>query len=196
MVIYNGKTRWTAAVDVHDLIEPVPEPLSRYVPAQTYWLLDEGRTGEEALPPTENTFAEVVRLENSPDPAAMQEVIARLTRRLASPEHNSLRIALTTWIKKVLLKKKLLNDDTLEINDLDEVTTMLEERMEQWSQKLRQEGKIEGEAAVLERLLFKRFGPLTKATEQKLKTATLTQLEIWTDRILDATRIEDVFSIH
>jgi predicted transposase YdaD len=81
---------------------------------------------------------------------------------------------------------------------------MLEERMEQWSQKLRQEGKIEGriegkiegEAAVLERLLFKRFGPLTKATEQKLKTATLTQLEIWTDRILDATRIEDVFSIH
>jgi predicted transposase/invertase (TIGR01784 family) len=208
MVIYNGKTRWTAAVDVHDLIEPVPEPLSRYVPTQTYWLLDEGRTGEEALPPTENTFAEVVRLENSPDPAAMQEVIARLTRRLASPEHNSLRIALTTWIKKVLLKKKLLNDDTLEINDLDEVTTMLEERMEQWSQKLRQEGKIEGriegkiegkiegEAAVLERLLFKRFGPLTKATEQKLKTATLTQLEIWTDRILDATRIEDVFSIH
>ena len=170
------------------------------MPTQTYWLLDEGRTGEEALPPAENTFAEVVRLENSPDPEAMQEVIARLTRRLASPEHNSLRIALTTWIKKVLLKKKILNDDTLEINDLDEVTTMLEERMEQWSQKLRQEGrmegKIEGEAAVLERLLFKRFGPLTKATEQKLKTATLTQLEIWTDRILDATRIEDVFSIH
>ncbi len=196
MVIYNGKTRWTAATEVYDLIEPVPESLSRYLPKQTYWLLDEGRTGEDDLPKTDNTLAEIVRLENSPDPEVMQAVIARLTRRLAHPEHASLRNALTMWIKQVLLRKQLPKDDTLEINDLDEVMTMLEERMGQWSQKWKQEGKMEGEAAVLERQLLKRFGPLNPTTEQKLKTATLAQLEVWTDRILDATRIEDVFSIH
>jgi len=36
---------------------------------------------------------------------------------------------------------------------------------------------LEGEAAVLERLLTRRFGSLSDAVRQKLKTATQPQLE-------------------
>ena len=54
-------------------------------------------------------------------------------------------------------------------------------------------GKLEGEAAVLARLLNKRFGPLDDSTRARLNTATLEQLEHWTDRILDATSVDQVF---
>jgi hypothetical protein len=46
---------------------------------------------------------------------------------------------------------------------------------------------------VLERLLSRRFGPLSEATRQRLKNATLEQLERWTDTILDAATLEEVF---
>lgn len=197
MVIYNGKNNWTAVREVYDLIEPVPGILADYLPKQKYWLLDEVRTGEEELPTGNNMAAEIVRLENSPDPESMQRVIARLTKELADEKYDTLGRALTVWIKRVLMRKKLTNDDdVVEINELDEVNTMLEERIEQWTHKLRQEGMLEGEAAILERLLKKRFGSLNETIVQKLRTATQEQLETWTDRILDAMRIEDVFSTH
>ncbi len=58
------------------------------------------------------------------------------------------------------------------------------------------EGKAEGEAAVLTRQLNKRFGPLSLDTAQRLQTATPEQLEVWTDRILDAPTLAAVFSEH
>ena len=72
----------------------------------------------------------------------------------------------------------------------------MEKGMEQGMEKGVEKGKLEGEAAVLERQLIKRFGPLDETIQQKLKAATLEQLETWTDRILDAARIGDVFGAH
>ncbi|MEY3759870.1 MAG: hypothetical protein RIR39_1361 [Pseudomonadota bacterium] len=60
----------------------------------------------------------------------------------------------------------------------------------------RQEGKLEGEAAILQRLLTKRFGPLSEQTQQRLKTATLEQFELWADRILDAPTLLAFFDEH
>jgi predicted transposase YdaD len=55
------------------------------------------------------------------------------------------------------------------------------------------EGKLEGEATVLHRQLTRRFGPLSEAIQARLDNATLEQLEQWTDNILDAATLEDVF---
>ena len=49
---------------------------------------------------------------------------------------------------------------------------------------------------MLQRLLTKRFGPLTDATSQRLKNATSEQLELWADRILDAPTLVAVFEDH
>ena len=200
IVIYNGEGRWTAKRDIADLIETVSGPLAGYQPRQKYWLLDEGRIPDEALPDIHNTMAEIIRLETSPEPEDMRRVIARLVQNLAGPEYASLRRALTVWMKRVLLKRLLPGEEVPEINDLQEVETMLAERVEQWTsrweQRGMQRGMQRGEAAVLERLLLKRFGSLDESVRLRLNTATLEQLEVWTDRILDAARIEDVFESH
>ena len=77
-----------------------------------------------------------------------------------------------------------------ELGNLQEIKTMLAESVvewtEQWKQQGMQQGKLEGEAAILERLLTKRFGTLPEATRTHLTGATLEQLDLWADRILEA----------
>lgn len=58
------------------------------------------------------------------------------------------------------------------------------------------EGKLEGEAVLLERLITRKFGPLSDDTQARLKTATLDQIEQWAENILDAETLEDVFKCH
>ncbi|MDP2787720.1 MAG: DUF4351 domain-containing protein [Pseudomonadota bacterium] len=46
---------------------------------------------------------------------------------------------------------------------------------------------------MLYRLLTRRFGLLGEAIQTRLDNATLEHLEQWTDNILDAASLEDVF---
>jgi len=55
-------------------------------------------------------------------------------------------------------------------------------------------GKLEGEAALLERLIARRFGPITPSTRLRLDSATSSQLEAWAERILDARTLAEVFA--
>jgi hypothetical protein len=50
--------------------------------------------------------------------------------------------------------------------------------------------------SILERLLTKRFGPLSADTRAKLNAASLDQLDRWADRILDAPTLAAVFEDH
>ena len=50
IVIYNGRRRWNAPADVSELIASGGAALARYQPSQRYFLLDEGRVGDAALP--------------------------------------------------------------------------------------------------------------------------------------------------
>ena len=55
------------------------------------------------------------------------------------------------------------------------------------------QGRAEGERAVLERLLFRRFGELPQAVGARLGGAAEAELEAWADRVLDAATLDDVF---
>jgi len=59
-----------------------------------------------------------------------------------------------------------------------------------------QQGMREGESALLERQLTRRFGPPSAETLARLKAATVEQLEQWAENILDTTMLEDVFKDH
>ena len=60
----------------------------------------------------------------------------------------------------------------------------------------REEGMLLGQAAVLQRLLTRRFGTLDDSVRVKLSTATHDQLDAWTDRVLEAKSINEVFDTH
>ena len=85
-----------------------------------------------------------------------------------------------------------------EVSDLLEIKTMLAESVQEWTQDWKQQGLVEGwregESALLERLLIKRFGSLDAETRHRLQAATSEQLETWGERILDARKLSDVFA--
>ena len=104
-----------------------------------------------------------------------------------------------------MLRQRL--DENVQIPDvteLEEVVAMLTERLplfsEKWISEGRKEGRMEGEAkgraAILNRLLTKRFGKhiVDLHLEDRLINSSPEQLDVWAERILDAKTIDDVFS--
>ena len=60
-----------------------------------------------------------------------------------------------------------------------------------------EQGRVDGERAVLERLLLRRFGSLSPEVEDRVAKASAADLEAWADNVLDAETLDDVFnSIH
>jgi predicted transposase YdaD len=79
---------------------------------------------------------------------------------------------------------------------------MLATRAEAWKQqwllegeqKGRQEGRQEGEAALLLRLLERRFGALPGWARDRIAAADTLALEEWGLRVLDAASLDDVLA--
>ncbi len=56
------------------------------------------------------------------------------------------------------------------------------------------QGIEQGEMMLLRRMLTKRFGELPSAIEMRLTQALIADLELWSDRILEAKTLTDVFN--
>jgi hypothetical protein len=107
IVLYNGRSPWTAPHDLAELIVEAPGGLAAYRPRRPYLLIDEGHYGERRLARMQNLVAALFRLEQSRSPAQLQRVLAVLITWLRDPEQESLRRAFTVWLKRVLLPARL-----------------------------------------------------------------------------------------
>jgi hypothetical protein len=57
-----------------------------------------------------------------------------------------------------------------------------------------EQGIEQGEMMLLRRMLAKRFGDLPEAIEIRLSQASIADLELWSDRLLDAKTLAEVFN--
>ncbi len=124
------------------------------------------------------------------------------------PQQSSLRRAFTTWLKRVLLPGRLPGVDFDALNELQEVKSMLAERVVEWTEEWKNQGIAEGrqqgeaigeakgvakgEAALLQRQLEKRFGALKESLLQRITQADAETLLRWGERIFQASSAEDV----
>ena len=101
------------------------------------------------------------------------------------------------WIRAVLLRQSKHTLALPKVRDLKELKMTLAERFDQWAQQHEQRGKLEGEqtgeARLLLRLLTRRFGPLPADCVARIQAASSGQLEQWSDRVLDAHSLTEVF---
>lgn len=74
---------------------------------------------------------------------------------------------------------------------------MLAENIDRWNRQIReegrQEGRQEGEARVVLRLLRLKFGPLAPEIEELVCSADADRLLEWSERVLAAERLQDIF---
>lgn len=201
VVVYNGSKPWDAATEVAELIEAEPEELARYRPRLRYFLLDEGRLSEQDLVPLRNVAAALFRLENSRTPREVEQVLETLIDWVKAPEQESLRRAFTVWAKRVFLPGRMPHVEFEQLNDLQEVRSMLAERVIEWTEEWkrqgleqgRQEGRQEGEAALLVRQMDRRFGPLSAEARRRIAEADAETLLVWGERLLEAKTLADIW---
>ena len=85
--------------------------------------------------------------------------------------------------------------ETLKTLLASEIGTEAKDAIVTVGQQLREEGRRQGECAVLLRLLRQRFGNEVDADiERRVATASLEQLETWTDRLLLAATLAELLA--
>ena len=161
VVLYNGRSRWTAAADVAKLAAPTGEPLTRYQPSQRYFLLD-ARAHEHDDLPRDNLVSALLRFENSRSPEDLKRAAEALSDWLGRPGEAELKRAFVQWAVRIAIPDPLGAEDLhLTLSQLEEDPTMLRERSNEWYWEAHRRGVEVGRAeerALLKRLAAHKFG--------------------------------------
>ncbi|HWM90643.1 MAG TPA: Rpn family recombination-promoting nuclease/putative transposase [Thermoanaerobaculia bacterium] len=203
IVLYNGYRPWGAALDISDLVEPVPGGLERYRPSVRYILLDELRLAESELPSVRNLAAAVFRLEQARGPAEYRELKSALALWLREPEHEELRRSFETWIGRVLLPSRLAAKRLTE-SEIKEIQSMLTPEEEEfgidWSRDWVRQGRREAMEEALRAmrrsvlaLLGQRFGPPSEEVRRRVEgIGSLDELTSILERILTVRSLAEL----
>ncbi|MEF8755096.1 MAG: DUF4351 domain-containing protein [Accumulibacter sp.] len=191
IVLYNGSQRWSAVTDVCELIPPVPGLVEQFKPRMKHLLIDENAYSEQELASLRNLVAAVFRIEHPASPQAIGGLLSLLSEWLA--DRPDLRRMFALWIRATLMRRAEYRIVLPRVDDLQELNVMLAERLEEWAHAYKAEGKAEGEALALQKLLRRRFGSIPAEVLQEISGASVEQIDIWLDQVLDAGTLEDLF---
>jgi uncharacterized protein DUF4351 len=202
---YNGGEPWNVATDLGSLIGELDPSAELYRPQLRYRLVDESAYPREELAALDSPVADLFRIEKSRDWLEVRQSVHRL-RQSIPPAEAALRRAFETWLQKVILPRfGLSQEEAAATLTLEELETMLAESIDRWNREIREEGlqeglekgllegRQEGEARVVLRLLRLKFGPLSPELERRVQSGDVDRLLEWSERILTAESIQDVF---
>ncbi len=195
ILVYNGGEPWHVATDFGSLMGDLDPSAEVYRPRWRYRLVDESAYDRQALEVLSSPVADLFYIEKSRNWEDVLSGVHRLRRNIP-PEEPSLRRSFETWLRRVILPRFGLSPEDASLS-LEELETMLAESIDRWNSQIReegrQEGRQEGEARVVLRLLRLKFGPLTPETEERVRSADADRLLEWSERVLTAERLQDVF---
>ena len=200
IVLYNGNRRWTAPLQVAELIEPVPG-YRRHVPHFECLVIDEGHLPREQLEPLDSPVAGVFQLEQSKGVEEIRRIIDTLIEVLDDPELRELRRDMATWLRRAVLPARLPGIEVPELKDLEETQIMLEERAATWPRKWmaegyrkgRHSGLLDGQRVALIELVEERFDSVEPRYRQLIAEASEPQLKQWLKNVLTATNLDEIF---
>ncbi len=71
---------------------------------------------------------------------------------------------------------------------------MLSERVKEWNKKWIEQGRFSERVSLVIRLAEKKFGSVPGETRERIESGSAEQLLEWSDRILTADRLGDIFA--
>ncbi|QLF94072.1 Rpn family recombination-promoting nuclease/putative transposase [Pseudomonas sp. ABC1] len=191
LVLYNGLRPWPHSTRLGDLCHPAPAGLQAFQPRFEYLLIDENRYPDSELSGRQNLVAMLMRLEQAQTPQVMKAAIDELRGWLVLDDQTSLRRNIIRWIIG-LVRRRTSSGRIPPLSNLLEVSTMLAERTETWSERWLQEGMEKGQAVLLQHLLNKRFGPLPEWAVRRVEEANVEQIGVWAEAIFDAQSLDEL----
>ena len=118
--------------------------LACYQPSQRYFLLDEGRWGEDDLP-RRNLVSALVGLENSGSAESLSGLLAALSDWLRDSEDDELRRAFVEWVRQAARRGRFPGSALPVVaGDLEGGGAMLAESVKEWTEQWLREGREQG----------------------------------------------------
>ena len=199
VVIYNGRTRWSAAEDMDGLVAAAGGALAPFQPRQRYLLLDEHALRVEDLP-EDNAVSAQIALERG-SRSDMAPALRDLDRLLAGPEHESLRRAFAEWVRRTVERSRAAAENpglagTLrmleEAGDLGAMGSLLAESIDAHYDALMARAKKEGLERGMERGLAQERALLSRLAARKFGAATAARLAALLEGVSDPARLEEI----
>lgn len=192
LLVHQGPQGWKLSCEFTDLFGAVPDPLRPYLPSFRHALVDLTRINDQEL-------SERVRLR-----AFLKALKYSRRQDLRHCLHVALADAPALGGEDLLVILTYLSKGPVTIDSElmhEALQRLVPERKEQimggfaqpYYDKGREDGKAEGEARVLLRLLEKRFGAVPDLIQQRISAADMATLETWVERVLDAPDLHSLF---
>lgn len=205
LVLYSGENTWRAQLSLQELLPRVPGYLRKYQPQLDYYLIDEVRLNREVLGQQGSILANLLATRNAENPQDWQFGMERLfTLFNQHPQSDLIRRSINLWLRNELKQRN--TPDILEFeNWLMEVNPMARTTFDDWKQEWHAEGVLEGikeglhkglnkgRSQTLHKQLTTKFVTIPDEYQQRLEQANMDELDVWTERILFAETLEDVF---
>lgn len=189
VVLYSGKQRWRAKMNLSELIVPVPDGLQALQAAQRYLLLDIHRLKN---PLRKNLLAIVFDMER----AGSDVELKLAARHLGSARRRKQRFDFSQFVgswsalRLQQLSKRL---------NIPPITHVREAAMPRPEMHTFEEGFQYGMMLGSQRnrlyfLLLKKFGKVPKRYESQIDNSEMEELDVWYDRFVDAASLKEVFA--
>jgi hypothetical protein len=209
--LYNGEKAWRASTSIDGLIAPCPEELLPFQPRFQYLLIEELKIEVDLAADERNAAGSVFAVQQVDSRTRLWAVLDAIQRWLPVSEYEALRRDIITLVRFsvpdemhgsgaqlhledfMMRAKELLTKELYEDRAVWRAEGRSEGREEGRSEG-REEGRSEGLRSVLGKQLRLKFGALPAGVEMRLAEATGDQLEIWTERVLVASNLDEVLA--
>ena len=135
-----------------------------------------------------------LRFERTRNQQEFVELLNQLNQLL--PHTGELRGQFARWIFEKVGPDSTWAEMTQDVLFNEGEVMYLAKRFAAWDRKMERKGERKGKLAMqntLSKLLEKRFGPIDAQTGQRIKKASLAQLDEWVLRSVDARTVSEVF---
>jgi len=195
LVIYHGKRQWRVPRNFQQLVSPLPQALTPFVPQFTYALLDlSARTNAEIKGQVLTRLVQLaLRWVFDDQPIERLRTLLALIEQVRDKDT-------AVAILESLLRYYVQGTKCIEENDVRELlqqstTTgdpIMQTFIDRYIEQGVQQGMQKGGAAMLLRQIERRFGPPSDQIRERITQADPNTLLKWSDRIFDANSVDEV----
>ncbi|MFL6675448.1 MAG: Rpn family recombination-promoting nuclease/putative transposase [Massilia sp.] len=205
VVFYNGAAPWHVRSELRELVENGPSELDDFQASQRYLVIDQQRIEPEQLAGAKNLVAALFKVELSDSTQVLIDVLASLTAWLESDSRASLRRSINSWLMRshnaaLRAARQANGQQPMKEVDMGESEHSTRETLADLLSGIGPHelavgvGRVMGKRSMLKRQLGKRFGTLSLADEARVDTGSEVNVDLWSERVLDADSIEEVFA--
>lgn len=190
VVLYIGKRRWRACMNLAELIVPVAADLQALQASQRYLLLDVHRMKSGAL--RNNLVAFVFDMERAQSAQDLTLAAQNLSRLANTQKDAELSQNIGPW--SAFRLRGLSNRLNIELSMPLKEDAMHRSEIKTFADGFNYGLMLWGIKDQLERLLIKRYGKLPKRYVVKINYAEQEQLDLWFERMWDAKSLKEIFA--